>query len=118
MDSAASLIRSCLKAWNWRLYFFILLFLGLPNIYQVYRTAIIGTTLPDPGSLAIISQWQFVGLAVEILQEATVLAIFFYVGSQIRSGATIRMDRAKTVLFIIFAASLAYSAGVFVFTDA
>ena len=118
VDSAASLIRSCLKAWNWRLYFFILLFLGLPNIYQVYRTAIIGTTLPDPGSLAIISQWQFVGLAVEILQEATVLAIFFYVGSQIRGGAAIRIDRAKTVLFIIFAASLAYSAGVFVFTDA
>lgn len=118
MDSATNLIRSCLKAWNWRLYFFILLFLGLPNIYQVYRTAIIGTTLPDPGSLAIISQWQFVGLAVEILQEATVLAIFFYVGSQIRGGAAIRMDRAKTVLFIIFAASLAYSAGVFVFTDA
>ena len=118
MDSAASIIRSCLKAWNWRLYFFILLFLGLPNVYQVYRTAIIGTTLPDPGSLAIISQWQFVGLVVEILQEATVLAIFFYVGSQIRGGAAIRMDRAKTVLFIIFAASLAYSAGVFVFTDA
>ena len=53
---AAGLVRSCLKAWNWRLYFFILLFLGLPNAYQVYRTAIIGTTLPDPGSLAIVSQ--------------------------------------------------------------
>ena len=58
------------------------------------------------------------GLAVEVLQEATVLAIFFYVGSQIRGGAAIRMDRAKTVLFVIFAASLAYSAGVFAFTDA
>ena len=118
MDSAAGLIRSYLKSWNWRLYFFILLFLGLPNAYQVYRTAIIGTTLPDPGSLAIVSQWQFVGLAVEIIQEATVLAIFFFVGSQIRSGAAVRMDRAKTVLFVIFVASLAYSAGVFAFTDA
>ncbi len=118
MAGLAGLVRSCLKAWNWRLYFFILLFLGLPNAYQVYRTAIIGTTLPNPGSLAIVSQWQFVGLAVEILQEATVLAIFFYVGSQIRGGAAVRMDRAKTVLLVIFAASLAYSAGVFAFTDA
>lgn len=115
---AASLVRSCLAAWNWRLYFFILLFLGLPNIYQVYRTSIIGTTLPDPGSLAIVSQWQFVGLAVEVLQEAMVLAIFFFVGSQIRSRTSIQMDRAKTVLFVIFAASLIYATGVFMFTDA
>lgn len=118
MNSVAGLVRSCMNVWDWRLYLFILLFLGLPNVYQVYRTAIIGTTLPDPGSLAIVSQWQFVGLVVEILQEAMVLAIFFYVGSQIRGGAKVRMDRAKTVLFVIFVASLAYSAGVFLFTDA
>ena len=117
-NRATGTIRACLTAWNWRLYFFVLLFLGLPNIYQVYRTGIIGTTLPDPGSLAIVSQWQFVGLAVEILQEATVLAIFFFVGSQIRNSSDIQMDRAKTVLFVIFVASLAYAVGVFVFTDA
>ena len=78
------LLRSYLAEWNWRLYFFILLFLGLPNIYQIYRTGIIGTELPDPGSLAIVSQWQFVGLVIEVFQEATVLAIFFFLGSQIR----------------------------------
>ena len=110
-------VRTCLSTWNWRLYFFILLFLSLPNIYQVYRTSIIGTSLPDPGSLAIVSQWQFVGLVVEIFQEATVLAIFFFVGSQIHSNTTVHMDRAKTVLFIIFVASLAYSIVVFAFTD-
>ena len=112
------LLRSYLTEWNWRLYFFILLFLGLPNIYQIYRTGIIGTELPDPGSLAIVSQWQFVGLVIEVFQEATVLAIFFFLGSQIRSGAAVQIDRAKTVLFVIFVASLAYSAGVFMFTDA
>ena len=109
---------SYITAWNWRLYFFILLFFSLPNIYQIYRTGIIGTSLPDPGSLAIISQWQFVGLIIEIFQEATVLAIFFFIGSQIRNSAAVQIDRAKTVLFIIFVASLAYSAGIFMFTDA
>ena len=104
--------------WNWRLYLYILLFLGLPNVYQVYRTGIIGTTLPDPGSLAIVSQWQFVGLVIEVFQEATVLAIFFFVGSQILGSTKVQMDRAKTVLLFIFAASLAYSLGVFAFTDA
>ena len=106
-----------LSEWNWGLYFFILLFLGLPNVYQIYRTSIIGTALPDPGSLAIVSQWQFVGLVMEIFQEAMVLAIFFFLGSQIRSGKAVQLDRIKTVLFVIFVTSLAYSVGVFVFTD-
>ena len=85
--------------------------------YQVYRTAIIGTTLPDPGSLAIVSQCQFVGLTVEVLQEAMVLAIFFYVGSQMRNSSMVQMDRAKTVLFVIFVSTLVYAMGVFAFTD-
>ena len=114
----AGVFRRYLTIWNWRLYFFILLFLGLPNVYQVYRTGIIGTELPDPGSLAIVSQWQFVGLVIEVFSEAMVLAIFFFLGSQIRAKTSVQVDRAKTVLFVIFAASLAYSAGVFLFTDA
>lgn len=117
ISTGAGILHEYLAAWNWRLYFFILLFLGLPNIYQVYRTGIIGTELPDPGSLAIVSQWQFVGLVIEVFQEAMVLAIFFFIGSQVRATATSQIDRAKTVLFVIFVASLAYSMGVFVFTD-
>ena len=113
----AVLVRGYLAAWNWRLYLFILLFLSLPNVYQIYRTGIIGTTLPDPGSLAIVSQWQFVGLVIEVFQEATVLAIFFFLGSQIRSSKAVQLDRAKTVLFVIFVASLGYSVGVFAFID-
>ena len=107
-----------LAVWNWRLYFFILLFLGLPNVYQIYRTRIIGTDLPDPGSLAIVSQWQFVGLVIEVFQEAMVLAIFFFLGSQIRASTVMQVDRVKTVLFVIFVASLACSVGIFLFTDA
>lgn len=107
-----------LNLWDWRLFAFILLFLGLPNIYQLYRVRLIGNELPDPGSLAIISQWQFIGLVVEVFQEATVLAIFFFLGSQIRSAATLQLDRAKSVLSFIFIASIASSAGVFLFRDA
>ena len=116
--AGVDVFRRYLAAWNWRLYFFVLLFLGLPNAYHVYRTGIIGTELPDPGSLAIVSQWQFVGLVIEVFQEAMVLAIFFFLGSQIRASTAVQMDRAKTVLFVIFVASLAYSVGVFLFTDA
>ena len=105
------------RLWDWRLFLFILLFIGLPNIYQLYRVYLIGNAIPDPGSLAIVSQWQFVGLVVEIFQEATVLAIFFFVGSQIRSGAVVRLDRAKSVFSFIFLTSLLFSVAVFVFRD-
>lgn len=110
--------RYYLKAWDWRLFLFILLFLGLPNVYQLYRVYLVGNEIPDAGSLAIVSQWQFVGLVVEVFQEATVLAIFFFLGSQIRSGAAVQLDRAKSVLTFIFVASLVFSVGVFFFRDA
>ena len=111
-------IRNYLNIWDWRLYLFILLFMGLPNVYQLYRVSLIGNQIPDPGSLAIVSQWQFVGLVIEVFQEATVLAIFFFLGSQIRSSAETQLDRTKSVFSFIFIGSLVFSAGVFVFRDA
>ncbi len=105
------------KLWDWRLFLFILLFIGLPSVYQLYRIYLIGNELPDAGGLAIISQWQFVGLVVEVFQEATVLAIFFFLGSQIRSGTAVQLDRAKSVLSFIFLASLFFSVLVFIFRD-
>ena len=46
------------------------------------------------------------------------LAIFFFLGSQIRSAAAVQLDRAKSVLAFIFVASLVFSLGVFLFRDA
>ena len=111
-------IRFCLRTWDWRLLLFILLFLGLPNVYQLYRVYLIGNELPDTGSLAIVSQWQFVGLVIEVFQEASVLAIFFFLGSQIRNSTAVQLDRTKSVFTFIFVASLLFAAGVFLFRDA
>jgi Na+-driven multidrug efflux pump len=110
--------RIYLKAWDWRLFLFVLLFLGLPNVYEIYRVYLIGNAIPDPGGLAIVSQWQFVGLVIEIFQEGTVLAIFFFLGSQLRSPTAIQLDRTKSVFTFIFAASLIFSISVFLFRDA
>jgi Na+-driven multidrug efflux pump len=110
--------RRCLKAWDWRLFLFIFLFLGLPNVYQIYRVYLIGNVVPDASSLAIVSQWQFVGLVVEVFQEGTVLAIFFFLGSQLLSSATIQLDRIKSVFSFIFFASVLFTLGIFLFRDA
>ena len=111
-------LRRYIILWDWRLFLFILLFLGLPNVYQLYRVHLVGNELPGAGGLAIVSQWQFVGLVVEIFQEATVLAIFYFLGSQIRSATAVQLDRAKSVLTFIFLASLVFSVGVFIFRGA
>lgn len=103
--------------WDWRLFVFIVLFLGLPNIYQLYRVQLIGNELPDPSSLAIVSQWQFIGLVVEVFQEATVLAIFFFIGAQIRRSTALQLDRTKSVLVFLFIASIVFSLGIFLFRD-
>ena len=74
--------------------------------------------MPDPGALPSYlngSSWDW---SYEIFQEATVLAIFFFLGSQIRGGNTVQIDRAKSVLGFIFVASLIFSVNVFLFRDA
>ncbi len=106
------------RQWDYRLFAAILLFLSLPNLYNLYRVSLIGNEIPDTGSLAIVAQWQFVGLIVEVFQEATVLAVFFFLGSQIRSGADIQLDRAKSVLTFIFGASFLFAVVVFLFRGA
>ena len=111
-------LQNHIRAWDWRLFVFILLFLGLPNVYQLYRVYLIGNEIPDAGGLAIVSQWQFVGLVVEVFQEATVLAVFFFLGSQIRNSTSVQLDRTKSVFVFIFLTSLVFSVGVFLFRDA
>jgi Na+-driven multidrug efflux pump len=106
-----------LKTWDWQLFLFILLFLGLPNIYQIYRVYLIGNVVPDPSGLAIVSQWQFVGLVVEIFQEGTVLAIFYFLGSQLRGSDAIRLARTKSVFSFILISSLLFSLGIYFFRD-
>ena len=118
MCSVWDYVRYYAKVWDWRLFLLNLLFLGLPNVYQLYRVYLIGSELPDPGSLAVVSQWQFVGLTVFVFQEAMVLAIFFFLGSQIRSGTAVQLDSAKSVFTFIFLASMIFAAGVFLFRDA
>ena len=112
-------LKCYLKMWDWRLFLFILLFLGLPNVYQLYRVHLIGNELPDPGSLAIVSQWQFVGLVVEVFPRSdgpwpssSSLAHRFVAQPEIQ------LDRAKSVFVLIFGASLLFSVGVFIFRDA
>ena len=102
-------IRAHLALWDWRLFTFILLFLALPGAYQLYRVHLVGNAIPDPGALAIVAQWQFVNLVIEVFQEATVLAIYFFIGSRVSGSTSVQLDRAKSILVFIFAISAAFA---------
>ena len=110
-----SQLRGHLALWDWRLFAFILLFLALPGAYQLYRVQLVGNAIPDPGALAVVAQWQFVNLAIEVFQEATVLAIYFFVGSRISAGMPIQLDRLKSVLALIAVVSAIFAVVTFTF---
>lgn len=94
--------RSNSSFWDWKLYLLILVYTILPSIYGSYSLYLIGNELPSTEGLAIVSQWQFVQVMLEIVQEATVLPIFYFLGSQIRSHDALILSRLKTSFTVIF----------------
>ena len=95
------LSKSFFGKWDWRLTGLILLYSVLPAIYQSYQLYLIGNEMPSLSGLAIASQWQFVQVLFEIIQEATVLPLFFFIGSQIHQKKEIIVQRLKTAFSII-----------------
>ncbi|MFC2060321.1 hypothetical protein ACFLTZ_04425 [Chloroflexota bacterium] len=74
----AETIKSLLKQWDWALFGLIFLYMALPRFYRSYSVYLIGNAIPDTNALAIVAQWQFIELLLEIVQETFVLAIFFF----------------------------------------
>jgi len=72
--------------WDWALFFSILLYQIVPSVYNSYNIYLIGNAIPSENSLAIVSQWQFIQVIVEIIQESLVFPIFYFIGSQLKGG--------------------------------
>ncbi len=72
-------IKSSLSRLNWRLYA-ALLFMGLcPAIYTTVRTFFLGQ-MPGEWSYSIAGQLSWVNLLYEIMDEAIILPLFFFMG--------------------------------------
>jgi len=72
-------VKDSLKRINWRLYW-ALLFMGLcPAIYTTVRTFFLGQ-MPGEWSYSIAGQLSWVNLLYEILDEAIILPLFFFMG--------------------------------------
>ena len=68
-----------LRRIQWKLFLALLLMGFCPAIYTTVRTYILGT-LPGEWSYSIAGQLSWVNLIYEILNEALILPLFFFVG--------------------------------------
>ena len=110
-----SKIIKSLKHINWKL-FVSLLVMGLcPTIYTTVRVFFIGQ-LPGDWSFSIAGQLSWVNLIYEILNEAIILPLYFFMG-KVLSNKYEYTNRIKTGLIISFCIYAVCSLFICLFTD-
>lgn len=93
-------ITNSIKNLNWKL-FASLLVMGLcPTLYTTLRVFFLGQ-LPGDWSFSIAGQLSWINLIYEILNEAIILPLYFFMGKSIRNK-TEYANRIKTGLIISF----------------
>ena len=99
---ASKPIYRLLSHWDWGLFLLIFLYMALPRFYRSYSIYLIGNAIPDVNALAMVAQWQFIELLLEVIQETFVLAIFFFVGRGIQSnlGPGYPIRTSLTIIFL------------------
>ena len=93
-------IEISLRHINWRL-FVALLIMGLcPTIYTTVRTFFLGS-FPGDWSYSIAGQLSWINLIYEIVNEAIILPLFYFVGKVVKDRKRFT-NRLKTGLLISF----------------
>lgn len=96
-------IKVSLKNFNYKLYFALLVLGFVPTIYTTVRVFLVGQ-LPDDWSYSIAGQLSWVNLLYEILNEAVILPLFYFVGRvKVDKKALANLIRTGfVVLFSVF----------------
>jgi Na+-driven multidrug efflux pump len=92
--------------WDNGLLFSIFLVLVLPSIYNSYSIFLIGNKPPELQSLAIVAQWQFVQVGMEVIQEGLVLPFFYLLGKMRRQQPGVIFRQLQTNGLIVLAVLL------------
>lgn len=104
-----------LKNINYKL-FFSLLIMGLcPTIYTTVRVFILGQ-LPGEWAFSIAGQLSWINLLYEILNEAIILPLYFFMGKVISDKAEYT-NRIKTGLLISFCIYAVFSVSICIFAN-
>ena len=93
-----SKVRQSLKNINFKLYAALLVLGLVPAIYTTFRTFLIGQ-LPNEWSFSIAGQLSWVNLLYEILKEAIILPLFFFIG-QVKNDKYAFSGRIRSGLLV------------------
>lgn len=104
-----------LKKINYRMFFALLLFGLIPTLYTTFRIFLIGQ-LPGDWGFSIAGQLQWVNLLYEILQEALILPLFFFIGAVVLNKEAL-INRIKTGLYFTFVIYTTLSLLIFIFAN-
>ena len=108
-------ITTSLKNLNWKL-FASLLVLGLcPTLYTTLRVFFLGQ-FPGDWAFSIAGQLSWINLIYEIMNEAIILPLYFFMGSSVSSKSEYT-NKIKTGLIISFSVYAACSILICCFTD-
>lgn len=102
-----------LKGINYKLYLSMLVFAFLPTIYSTLRIFYLGN-IPNEWTFSIAGQLSWVSLLYEILTEAIILPLFFFIGKNIEKKDKI-LNLVKTGLVISFIPFFIVSSIIIVF---
>lgn len=106
-------IKTSLKNINLKL-FFALLVLGLcPTIYTTLRVFFLGQ-LPGDWSFSIAGQLSWVNLLYEVISEAIILPLFFFIG-KVKEDKKAFSNRVRTGMLVSLGVYAILSAAVFIF---
>ena len=110
-----SKLKLSLRNINYRLYF-ALLFLGLaPTVYTTVRVFFLGR-LPGEWSFSIAGQLSWVNLLYEILNEAIILPLFYFIG-KVKNDKNEFSNRVKTGMLISLGVYAVLSVIIMIFAE-
>ena len=110
-----SKLRMSLRNVNYKMYFALLILGFAPTVYNTVRVFFLGQ-LPGEWSYSIAGQLSWVNLLYEILNEAIILPLFYFVGT-VKNNKKEFTNRVRTGMLISFLVYAALSAVVFVFAE-
>ena len=110
-----SKLKLSLRNINFKLYFALLTLGFVPTIYNTVRVFFLGQ-LPGEWSFSIAGQLSWVNLLYEILNEAMILPLFYFVG-KVKNDKKEFANRVRTGMLTAFLVYAALSAVVFIFAE-
>lgn len=110
-----SKIKLSLQNINYKLFFALLILGFTPTIYNTVRVFFLGQ-LPGEWSYSIAGQLSWVNLLYEILNEAIILPLFYFVG-KVKNDREAFSNYVRTGMLISLAVYAVLSAAVYVFAE-